>query len=103
MTAAVIPPDKFQGAQGERNQLDSPPSFQLDITPHNSTNLSHLVRAIYVGTGGNVVAVMLDPTQDSPTEKACTYKNVPSGTYLMGRFLRVNATGTTATDLVGVL
>lgn len=103
MTDATIPPDKFRGAQSERNQLDSPPSFQLDISPHNSTNIAYLVRAIYVGTGGTVVAVMLDPSQETPTEKACTYKNVPSGTYLMGRFLRVNSTGTTAQDMIGIL
>ncbi|MDX1968029.1 MAG: hypothetical protein SFV23_12715 [Planctomycetaceae bacterium] len=50
--------------------------------------------AIYVGTGGTVIAELVG---DSTSR---TYKNVPDGTELLGRFSSVIRTGTTATDMI---
>jgi len=65
------------------------------ITPHNSTNFAFRCRAIRVGGGGDVVAVREDGT-------AVTFKNCYAGEVLDIVAIRVNATGTTATDLVGL-
>jgi len=69
------------------------------ISPDDSANLLRwagqkvLTDAIYVGTGGDVVTV----AQDDATT---TWKNVPSGTFLLIAVKRVNATNTTALNLV---
>lgn len=93
------PVDRFQGPQGERNQLDSPPKNHATIVPDNSTNLTYLARAVYVGVGGDVSVEMLG-TDDAPL--SLIYKNVPSGSYLLGRIRRVNSTGTNATNMIAV-
>lgn len=53
-------------------------------------------RAIWVGTGGDVVAVMADTT-------VLTIKNVPDGYLLPVAAIRVNSTNTTADDMVALL
>lgn len=64
------------------------------VTPSNSTVFSDDVRQLYVGTAGDVVVV----TEDNTT---VTFKNVPAGFYLGPFFIRkVNATGTTASNIV---
>lgn len=75
--------------------LNSPGSEHYAITPHNSTDEAISFRAIYVGVGGDVVVV-------SNSGTAVTYKNAPSGSYILMRGKRVNSTNTTATNLVGV-
>lgn len=64
------------------------------VTPHNSTNFTIDAAYLYVGTGGDVVAVDL-------ADNAVTYKNVPSGGYIFMRCKRVNSTSTTASNIVG--
>lgn len=64
------------------------------ITPHDSTNFSPC-RAIYVGTGGTVVAVF-------ENDAAITFINVPSGAILPVRLKRVNNTSTTASSMVAL-
>lgn len=65
------------------------------VTPHDSTNLTTNARSLYVGTGGNVVAVGLDDT-------AVTFSNVPDGTILPIACKRVNSTSTTASSIVAL-
>lgn len=66
----------------------------VSITPSDTVNLTRPVRQIYVGTAGNVAAVRLDDT-------VVVFKNAPSGGTIEGLFKRVNASNTTATDIVG--
>lgn len=73
----------------------SPAQTFAAVTPHDSTNLTTIARALYVGTGGDVVIVGLDNV-------AVTFKNVPSGTLLPCVARRVNATGTGAQDIVAL-
>jgi len=56
------------------------------------------VRAIFVGTAGNVIASI-----DGTTFH--TFKGCAAGTYLLGAFTKVKSTanGTTAADLVGCI
>lgn len=65
------------------------------ITPHNSTNFTFKCRSIRVGVGGDVVAVREDGT-------AVTFVGCFAGEVLPIVAIRVNATGTTATNLVGL-
>lgn len=86
--------DKF----GDTGQvLDAPATKAFAITPHDSTNFSEMVRGIYVGVSGNIVAVMKDG------ETAVTFSNVAASTILPVRCIRVNSTNTTATNLVGLV
>lgn len=76
--------DKFPA----RGALSSAREFFV-ITPHNSNDLPQVPRGIWVGTGGDIA---LD---------GVVHKGVQSGTLMSVSPSKVNATGTTATDLVG--
>lgn len=65
------------------------------ITPSDTVNFAFPVRGVYVGGTGDVVVVDRNGT-------AVTYKAVPTGQVLPIMASRVNATGTTATYLVGM-
>lgn len=54
-------------------------------------------RSLYVGTGGDVAAVPVGATT------AVVFKNVGAGTTLPIFAVRVNATATTATDVVALI
>lgn len=65
------------------------------VTPSNTASISTKARAIYVGTAGDVAMVNARGT-------AVTFKAVLAGTVLPVQTTRVNATGTTATDIVAL-
>lgn len=67
------------------------PSDTVDITTRGGA----YPRGLYVGVGGDVVVVTQGNT-------AVTFKAVPTGTTLPVRVRRVNATSTTATDIVAL-
>lgn len=67
----------------------------ISITPHNTTEFAENVRMVYVGTGGSV---SVTTTKDATV----TFTNVPSGSTIGPFFIkRVNATGTTASGMIG--
>jgi hypothetical protein len=65
------------------------------VTPSNVTDLARPSRGIYVGVAGTVVAVM--------GGTAYTFVGVPAGGILPVQATRINATGTTATNLVALV
>lgn len=75
--------------------LDSPGLFHYAVTPHDSTDFPISFRSLWVGGAGNVVIVANDGT-------AVTYVGAAAGSVIPMRGKRVNATGTTATSLVGI-
>lgn len=75
-------------------ELESSGSI-FDVTPHDVTNFATNVRALYVGVAGSVVVVAEDGT-------SATFVT-PAGTRIDVRAQRVNATGTTATNIVGMV
>lgn len=77
-------------------ELDSPASSAVVITPHDSTDLVKPSRGIYVGVGGDISVEM------AGTGTAIVFVGVAAGTVLPFRVTRVNATATTATNLVSV-
>lgn len=76
------------------SDITEPPRHAFDITPDDDTDLTFVTRAIWVGTGGNLKVTLVGG-------ETVTYKNLPDGTEKVGCFVRVFATGTTASDLVG--
>jgi hypothetical protein len=65
------------------------------VTPSDTVSLSGTSRAIYVGGAGNISALMSNG-------QTVTFTAVPIGTYLTICVQRINATGTTATNLVAL-
>lgn len=77
------------------NTITAPGLDYAAITTSDTTNFNVYTRAIYVGVGGDVVAV-------NSHNVATTFKNVPTGAILPIMALRVNTTSTTATNLVAI-
>jgi hypothetical protein len=67
------------------------------ITTDDSTNLSETTRAIYTGTGGDITVILAGDSE------AVTFANVPDGMLLPLRVAKVLDTGTTASDIVGLI
>lgn len=74
--------------------LLSPSRDYFSITPSDTVDFTFTARSIRVGGIGDVVAVREDGT-------AVTFKNCYAGEVLPIVAIRVNATNTTATQLVG--
>ena len=66
------------------------------VQPDDAAELPQATKAIYVGSGGDVVLV---PVRG---EAPVTFRNVPTGAILDVRVRAVHATGTTAADIVGL-
>lgn len=78
--------------------LHSPATKAVAITPDDATDLAEPTRAIYTGTGGTLVCILLDDSAE------VTFANLPSGCILPCRIKRVKATGTTASmGLIGLV
>lgn len=65
------------------------------ITPTDNTQIGPFA-CLYVGGTGNVALVPADSTT------AVVFYGVPAGTFIPVAFQGINATNTTATDLVGL-
>ncbi len=62
------------------------------VTPNNSTDLTNK-GILYVGTGGNISVI-------TAGEQTVTFSNVPDGAFIPVSIARVNATGTTASNIL---
>ena len=76
-------------------KLDSPGRTSETIVPSDVTDLVTVTRAIYVGVGGDVRVIMAGGMTQ-------TFKAAAAGSILPICVSRVYATGTTATNLVGL-
>jgi len=86
-------PDHLQSAA---DNTTSPARNCFAITPDNNQLFSYITKALYVGTGGDIVLRCVDAASD------VTFVNVPDGSILDVRVVAVRATGTSAGDLVGL-
>lgn len=78
--------------------MPNPPArYAFPITPHNSTEISPTPRAIYVGAAGDITAVLVG---DPGTE--VLFKSVPVGTILDIQPLLIKASGTGASQILGL-
>ena len=66
------------------------------VSPNDSTDLTNVTRALWVGGAGNVAVMLLDDSA------AVTFVGVAAGTLLPLRVRRVMSTNTTATNIVAV-
>lgn len=76
--------------------LDAPASHGFAIAPHDVTELAEVTRALYVGGAGAVAVVLASGA-------SLTFSGIAGGTVLPLRLRQVRATGTTATQLVGLV
>jgi hypothetical protein len=86
-------PDRFQYSTPS---LSGPASHAFAVTPNDGADLAETTRALYVGTGGSVAAVMA-------SGGTVTFASLASGTLLPVRISRVLATGTTASAILGLV
>jgi hypothetical protein len=75
--------------------LTSPPEEAVAILPDDAADLAVATRAVYVGGAGDLRVRMLGGGE-------VTLAAVPAGTLLPLRVVRILATGTSATALVGL-
>jgi hypothetical protein len=85
--------DKFSGFT---HGLTAPLSDGFDIMPDDTEELSEVTRAIYVGQGGDVAIELAGGG-------SVVLKGLKPGIIYPLRLARVLATGTTASDLVGMV
>ena len=81
--------------QGRADDIGAPARGGFAITTSDSADLLAETRAIYVGSAGDLVAVLASGDE-------VTFVGLAGGTVLPVRAKRVKATGTTAGDLVGL-
>jgi len=85
--------DKFSGhAAG----LEAPATGMLQITPDDGADLASLTRALMVATAGDVAVIMQDGSDG-------VLPALQPGVIYPLRVRRVQASGTTATGLTGLL
>jgi hypothetical protein len=65
------------------------------VTPSNTVSLVKQARQIYVGTGGSLSVLCADGS-------SATFVNVPDAFFIDLEVVRVNLTGTTATNIVAI-
>jgi len=66
------------------------------ITPSNANNLATMARSIYVGGAGDVALT-------TPGNTALTFIGLTAGSILPVMAIKVSSTGTTATNLIGLV
>ena len=88
-----MPKDSFGSSA---DSLMAPASNCFAIIPDDATDLVEVTKALYVGTGGDVVLRAVDAAGDT------TFRNLQDGSTLDVRVSAVRATGTTAGDMVGL-
>jgi len=86
-------PDRFQNSSPS---LSGPAAHGFAVTPNDSTTLAETTRALYVGAAGAIAVLMASGASIS-------FAAVPAGTMLPIRVTKVMATGTTATDILGLV
>jgi hypothetical protein len=86
-------PDRFQNSSPS---LSGPASHGFAVTPHDTNVLSETTRALYVGSAGTLAVVMASGA-------SFTFTGVASGTVLPVRATKVMATGTSATEILGLV
>lgn len=88
-----MPIDTFKNSS---NSLNSPASACFAITPDDAVELALAPKALYIGTGGDLVVRPLEGDED------VVFANTISGSILDIRVRAVRASGTTAQGIVGL-
>lgn len=78
------------------NSIIAPSSDCFEITPDDTLVLEKATKAIYVGSGGDIVLRAVGSESD------VTFRNTISGSIIDVRVSAIRATGTTAESIVGL-
>jgi hypothetical protein len=90
---APMPIDPFELYS---DSLTAPAKTAFAVTPNDTADLPMFAKAIYIGTGGDLVLRAVDSVADA------TFANLPDGTILPVRVRAIRATGSTAANIVGL-
>jgi hypothetical protein len=85
--------DRFQNTAPS---LSGPASHGFSVTPSDSALLSETTRGLYVGTAGDIAALMVSGA-------SIALSSVPAGSLLPLRLTKIMATGTTASGIVALV
>ena len=85
--------DRFQGVP---SGIDGPGDDAFAVTPSDGAAFAVAARSLYVGTSGDVTLI----TRAGASIK---FTAVPAGAILPVRCVQVMATGTTASNIVGIV
>lgn len=85
--------DPFSNAS---DSLIAPAKLAFPISPDDVADMSSGTKAIYVGTGGDLVVRLVESDVDT------VFANVPDGSILPLRVQAVRQSGTSASNLVGL-
>ena len=91
------PGNLYLDRKGRLHTADAPFGGGVQITPSDSTDISAAHRALWIGTGGTLSAVILDA--DGVTRNTVS-TTVGDGSVFPFQVLRLLATGTTAAGIV---
>lgn len=78
------------------DSLIAPAQNCFAVTPHDTAALPLVTKSIYIGLGGDLAVLPLQG------ETAVIFRNLPDGMMLDVRARAILATGTTASDIVGL-
>lgn len=78
------------------NSVVAPAADCFEIVPDDTSDLTKATKAVFIGTGGDLVARSVNGTQD------VTFRNLADGSILDVRLRAVRLTGTTASNLIGL-
>ncbi len=74
----------------------SPLSSGFAITPNDSSDLGQYTRGLWIGGGGDISLILAEDSS------AVEIKNIATGSLLPMVVKRVNATNTTASEIIGL-
>lgn len=78
------------------DSVSAPATRAVAVVPHDSSALADVPKALFVGSGGDLVA------RGSGGGADVTFRNLPAGSLLPLRAQFVRETGTTAADIVAL-
>lgn len=84
----------------QNEQHNSPAQEAFAITPSDTDELVYVTRFIYVGVTGDIKLAMMNDCNGAGT---ILLKAAQAGSVIPIRARKVLATGTTATDLIGLI
>lgn len=78
------------------DQVSAPATRAVSVAPDDGNALAEIPKALFVGTGGNLVLCGVGGGSDT------VWKNVPDGSIVPLRVQYVRATGTSAADILAL-
>ncbi len=79
------------------DSLIAPARHAFQVTPQDNVDLSLPAKALYVGSAGDISLRAVG------SSTPVLLRNVPNGSVLAIRVAEIRATGTTATDIIGLI